>query len=414
MRVWCRRAACGRVVLAALASWMLGASPAIAQQADEFSIWLQGLRQEAATRGISTKTLDVALAHVQPIDRVIELDHRQPEFTQTFWDYLDKRVTPERIERARRLLHENYALLAKAEQRYGVPPRFLVAFWGLETNFGDYLGNFPVIDALATLAYDNRRSNFFRQQVFAALGIIDAGHANVQDMRGSWAGAMGHLQFIPTTYAQYAVDANGDGREDVWHSLPDVFYSGANYLNKLGWKRNQTWGREVRLPKDFRWSLARPEIKRPIAVWAALGVRRADGRRLPKASFDASVVLPQGYAGPAFLVYDNFQVILHWNRSVNYAIAVGHLADRMVGLPALRNGRQADNRALTRADAIELQQRLQAHGYDVGHADGVTGAKTWAAVRAYQQAQGLPADGYPSMSLLERLRRNAPAVPHQG
>jgi membrane-bound lytic murein transglycosylase B len=369
-----------------------------------FESWLAGLRREAQEQGVSPETLARALGQVRPIERVIELDRRQPEFTQTFWSYLDKRVTPERVARGRQLLEAHGALLRSVSARYGVQPHYLVAFWGLETNFGDVLGDFPVIDALATLAYDGRRDSFFRAQLLDALRILDAGHVSLGRMKGSWAGAMGQLQFIPSTFVRYAVDGDRDGRKDLWDTLPDVFASGANFLAGLGWNGDERWGREVRLPADFDWELAQLDLKKPLAAWSALGVRHASGAPLPQADMRAALVLPQGHAGPAFLVYDNFEAILGWNRSVNYAIAVGHLADRLIGLPPLSTGRGADNRPMSRDQTLELQQRLAALGYAVGEPDGVSGAQTRAAVRAYQRARGLKADGYPSVSLLEALR----------
>ncbi len=376
--------------------------------AEDFQQWLQDLRHEAATHGISADTLDSALRGVRPLPRVIELDRRQPEFTETFWNYLDKRVTARRIQEGRRLLHRHRALLADVERRYGIPPRYLVAFWGLETNYGSYLGSFPTVPALITLAYDLRRSHFFRSEALDALRIIDQGHVTPAAMQGSWAGAIGQLQFLPSTFLRYAVDGDGDGKKDVWHDIEDVFASGGHYLQQMGWKHGERWGREVRLPARFDWQLARLDIKKPLAAWSRLGVRRADGAPLPPADLRGAIVLPQGHAGPAFLVYDNFEVILKWNRSINYAIAVGHLADRLVGLPPLHNGRQADNRRLTRELALELQRRLNELGFDTGAADGIPGSRTRAAVRAYQKTAGLPVDGYPSLPLLEHLRR------HQG
>ena len=373
--------------------------------AEDFGQWLEQLRRDAAAQGISPATLDQALGYLAPLPRVIDLDRRQPEFTETFWNYLDKRVTKTRIAEGRRLLHRHRALLARVERRYGVPPRYLVAFWGLETHFGRYLGSFPTVRALATLAHDDRRSAFFRSELLDALRIIDQGHVAADAMKGSWAGAIGQLQFLPSTFLHHAVDGDGDGRKDVWHDLEDVFASGGHFLQQLGWKPGQRWGRPVRLPSRFDWSQARLEIRKPLAAWARLGVRRADGAPLPHGDLQAAIVLPQGHDGPAFLVYDNFRVILKWNRSLNYALAVGHLADRLVGHPPLRLGRTADNRRLSRDQAAELQRRLNALGYDAGVADGIPGSRTRAAVRAYQRAAGLPEDGYPSVSLLERLRR---------
>lgn len=396
-------------LLAGLAAWAGPGGPgARADEGDEaFRAWLQDVRREAREQGISEATLDTALDGVAPIRRVIELDRRQPEFTRTFGDYLERRVTPARIARGRRLLDKHRELLQAVRADYGVQPRFLVAFWGLETNFGDHLGSFPVIPAVATLAYDDRRGDFFRAQLLDALRIVEQGHIAADRMMGSWAGAMGHLQFIPSTFVAHAVDADGDGRKNIWADLRDVFASGANYLSDVGWKGDEIWGREVRLPDGFDWSLARLSVRKPIAAWAAMGVRRADGRALPRADMAGSIVLPQGHQGPAFLVYDNFRAIMRWNRSINYAVAVGHLADRIIGLPPLRTGGEADDTPLRREQALEIQRLLNALGFEAGEPDGIPGPKTRAAIRAFQRAQGRPADGHPSPALLKALRARA-------
>ena len=398
------------VPLAAAAQDAAEPSVDVPQDGPEFQRWLQELKDEATGQGVSRQTLETALQDVAPIGRVIELDRRQPEFTQTFWTYLGNRVTDARVERGRELLKRHRGLLEGVQAKYGVQPRFLIAFWGLETNFGDYLGSFPVIGSLATLAYDNRRSDFFRQQLLYALQIVDQGHIAANQMEGSWAGAMGHLQFIPSTFVRHAVDATGDGRKDIWSTLPDVFGSGANYLSNLGWNGDEIWGREVRLPDGFDWSLATLDVRKPLDAWARMGVTKADGRALSTPDgMQGSIVLPQGHDGPAFLVYENFRHILSWNRSINYAIAVGHLADRIVGLPPLQTGRDVDNRALSREQAMEMQRLLNELGFDAGTVDGLPGSQTRSAVREFQQSAGLPADGHPSVPLLERLRRRADA-----
>ena len=382
---------------------------AVAPRNDQpFEQWLQALRDEARNAGIGQGTLESALTGVAPVNRVIELDRRQPEFTQTFWTYMDKRVSEGRIARGRELLAKHRPLLERIEADYGVQPRFLIAFWGLETNFGDYLGSFQVIDALATLAYDQRRADFFRAQLLDALRIVDQGHVTAANMKGSWAGAMGHLQFIPSTFVGHAVDRTGDGRKDIWGTLPDVFASGANYLSNLGWEGDQLWGREVVLPDGFDLSQATLSVRKPLDAWAEMGVTKANGQPLSTPEgMQGSVVLPQGHNGPAFLVYENFRHILSWNRSISYAIAVGHLADRIVGLPPIQHGRDLDNRPLSFDQAEEMQRLLNQLGFDAGPVDGVPGSQTRAAIRRFQQANGLPADGYPSVSLLERLERTA-------
>lgn len=369
----------------------------------DFTAWLEGVRQEALARGISPATLDRVLTGLQPIPKVMELDQRQPEFVDTFLDYLDRRVTHSRIEEGRRQLEQHRALLAEIEQRYGVPPHILVALWGLETNYGSHLGDYPVPAALATLAYDQRRSQFFREQLFAALAILEAGHITPEAMKGSWAGAMGHLQFMPSTFIAYAVDADGDGRKDLWRSLPDAFASAANYLRRLGWRNDEIWGREVRLPEGFDWELARLGLTKPVNAWSAMGVRQADGSPLPRSEPAGAIVAPQGHKGPAFLVYPNFNLIMNWNRSLSYALAMCHLADRLRGLPELRLGQAARHERVSRQQVVDLQRQLKALGFEAGEADGVIGARTRAALKAFQRSVGLPQDGYPSPEVMARV-----------
>jgi membrane-bound lytic murein transglycosylase B len=369
----------------------------------DFYKWLENLRNEAKKAGISEKTLDAALGDLAPVRRVVELDRRQPEFTRSFRSYLRRRVTRERIYRGRALLEKHRALLENIYDQYGVAPRYLISFWGLETHFGDHMGGFQTVEALATLAYDRRRADFFRAELIHALKIIDHGHVQPQDMASSWAGAMGHMQFMPSTFNQYALDYTGNGRKDIWGSLPDAFASAANFLSRIGWQPDQNWGRQVRLPKDFDLSLATLDTKKSVEKWKNLGVQVADGTALANADTQASVVLPQGESGPAFLVFDNFRAIMRWNRSVNYAISVGHLADRIVGLPPVFFGPDAADETLSRNQIMEIQQNLNRLGFDAGQADGVAGPRTRAAIRAFQQNHDLAADGYPSAKLLERL-----------
>jgi membrane-bound lytic murein transglycosylase B len=409
---------CGFLWIAAVGATMLLASGQGYAQAREtvaakeqtarseqaFRDWVAALRDEAREKGISEATLDAALKDIAPAVRVIELDRRQPEFTQTFWTYLRRRVSEERTKRGREMLAKHRDLLDQIHARYGVAPRYLVAFWGLETNYGDYLGGFRVIDALATLAYDQRRAHFFRTELLSALQIIEEGHISPDGMKGSWAGAMGHMQFIPSTFMGHAVDHTGDGRKDIWGSLPDAFSSAANFLTNLGWRSGESWGREVRLPAGFDLMLATMNTRKTLAQWSALGVRRADGKPLPQEDMQGSIVLPQGHAGPAFLVYDNFRVIMRWNRSINYAISVGHLADRIVGLPEIAHGRGAEHEPLSRDEIEEIQQLLNRLGFDAGAEDGLPGPRTREAIQAFQKEQTLPADGYPTPVLLQRLR----------
>lgn len=302
---------------------------ALPAQAAEFDFWVQELRQEAAKRGISATTFDAALKGVRPNPRVLELDRSQPEFTLTFQEYLDRVVTPKRIETGREMLAKHRDLLREIGQKYGVQPRFILALWGIESDYGRKTGGFPVIEALATLAYDGRRSSFFRKELLAALHILEEKHVTPGAMLGSWAGAMGQCQFMPTSFRAYAVDYDGDGRRDIWTSKADVFASIANYLANYKWRGNQTWGRPVRLPADFDHAVADGKVEKPLEDWQRLGVRRTDGRDLPAAEMSGAIVLPSGADGPAYLVYHNYNAILYWNRSTYFAMAVGHLADQI-------------------------------------------------------------------------------------
>lgn len=378
-----------------------------------FQSWLKEFRAEAARKGISEATLVAALDSIQPVTRVVELDRKQPEFTQTFWRYLDSAVSDARVRDGTARLAENKELLARLESKYGVPGRFLVAFWGLETNYGRNLGGFNTPTALATLAFDGRRSGFFRTELFDALTIIDKGHVAAGKMVGSWAGAMGQTQFMPSTFLKHAVDETGDGRIDVWAQTPDALGSGANYLHNLGWDAKRGWGREVLLPKGFDLSLASldsgaSETLKPLSVWTSLGVTRADGKPLPKQELAAALILPMGMNGPAFLVYDNFRIILKWNRSISYALAIGHLSDRITGGAPIIASKISDD-PLSRAQVMQIQGVLKKFGYLQAEPDGTLGSATRRALRQYQQACRLPADGYANQKTVQLLRTAAEA-----
>lgn len=364
-----------------------------------FKAWVKEFQREAGKRGISAPTLDAAFVDVTVIPRVVELDRRQPEFTQSFWRYLDNAVTPARVAKGRALMQQHAKLLAEIERKTGVPGRYLVAFWGLESNYGGDIGSFSVVGALATLAFEGRRGPFFRSQLIDALTIIDRGHITPDAMRGSWAGAMGQTQFMPSVFLKHATDHDGDGRIDIWRSVPDALASAGHYLQDLGWDGSRSWGREVRLPQNFDLDnvsieVSASEVVKPLSQWAALGVRRADGGALPTVDVDAALILPAGTSGPAFLVYPNYRAILKWNRSTLYAIAVGHLADRLVGGGALMAARNVSP-ALPRADVVSLQEALIARGFlKAETADGVMGSATRNAVRAAQRQFGFPPDGF--------------------
>jgi membrane-bound lytic murein transglycosylase B len=302
------------------------AGPARAET-QPFSVWLDGVRQEALAEGISPETVATALDGLEPIARVIELDRRQIEGRITYKEYRDRLLSEERIERGRALLKEHRELLERVAADYGVQPRFIVALWGIETSYGSWAGSTPVIGALATLAYDGRRAAFFRSELLHALRILDEGHVKVENMMGSWAGAMGQSQFMPSSYVRNAIDYDGDGRRDIWGSLPDVFASIANYLANAGWNDRRTWGREVGLPAGLDAALDGLEVRRPLPDWHELGVRRADGTPLPVVALEASLLRTDDGQGPAYLVYDNFRVLMAWNRSTYFGLTVGQLAD---------------------------------------------------------------------------------------
>ena len=388
-----------------LALVFLGLSLTASAQQQPFNQWLEELRSEASQHGISDSTLDSALATItEPTPRVIELDQSQPEFVQTFGSYMNNRMSQARIERGQALLKEHSALFDRIQKEYGVQAHYLVSFWALESNFGDFTGGFSVINALATLAYDPRRSTFFRNELFTALEIIDNGHISVERMTGSWAGAMGQCQFMPSTFSNYAVDGDGDGRIDIWNSLPDVFASAANFLSKSGWTGDERWGREVILPADFDYLQSGTSIKKTVTQWDQLGILKADGSPLGYSDMKGSIVLPAGANGPIFLAYDNFRTTMVWNRSTFYAISVGHLADRFVGGGPIQHMPSKEERALSRNEVIELQGILNDMDIDTGTPDGILGSKTRAAVRTYQEQSGMPTDGYASFELLTMLR----------
>ena len=406
-----RHMACRLSVSALLA---ISALPAMAKVADSGAVLeapdgfeeckLQ-LQAKAIAAGVSAETAQEVMAKVEHVDRVIELDRKQPEFTTTFADYLNRRVNDDRVNKGRVLIKEHSALLERVTEATGVPAAYLVAFWGLETNFGSYFGKMSVPDSLTTLACDARRSTFFTEQLIAALRIIDEGAIPADQMEGSWAGAMGHVQFMPTVFLKHAVDADGDGRRDLWNSLPDAMMSAGRFLQSMNWDGDYRWGREVLLPENFDYSLADGR-RLDLSKWRELGITDAFGKPLAREDIKAALIVPAGHRGPAFLAYHNFKVIMGWNRSEFYAIAVGHLADRIAGAGMLQNPPPEDTPALSRDTILELQVALNERGYDAGKPDGITGPATRSAIRKYQHAEGLIADGFPGQELLDRLGLN--------
>lgn len=314
-------------LLSALFMLILLPGAAVANK-DSFQVWLAAFKKEALKKGISESVLESAFKGVKPLPRVIELDRKQPEGKMTFAQYKAKVISKERIAQGRKLYAQNRETLDAIAEKYGVPAPYILALWGMETSYGNNTGGFGVIPALATLAHDGRRSSFFRGELLAALRILDEGHIPLKDMKGSWAGAMGQNQFMPSSFHAFAVDEDGDGRRDIWTTRKDVFASTANYLNKSGWRGDERWGRPVKLPAKFPAKLTGTETRKSLKEWNKLGVRLPDGAELPDVeNMNASVVAPDGVGGPAFLAYHNFSVIMKWNRSNYFAVSVGTLAD---------------------------------------------------------------------------------------
>lgn len=368
--------------------WHAAANPA-------FDAWVQGFAARANARGISPDVVARAMGTARFIPEVVEKDRNQTEVKRSLEDYLAIAASDERIAQGRAALTRMGGTLRAIEARYGVPAHVVAAVWGLESFYGTRMGDVPVFSALSTLAFDGRRGAFFESQLIAALRIVAAGDVAAGNMLGSWAGAMGHTQFMPTSYLAYAVDFTGDGRRDIWGSDPsDALASTAAYLAKSGWQRGQPWGQEVQAPAALSGA------RKSAAEWAALGVTGADGG--PLRGSGAATLLHTG--GPAFLLYGNYHVILRYNNAQSYAIGVGHLSDRLAGAGPLRAGFGPDSAGMTIEQRRALQQRLAALGYDIGTPDGVIGAKTNAAISAYQAAAGLPVTGQPSLDLLARLR----------
>lgn len=366
-----------------------------------YDAWVAGFRGRAISRGVLAATYDNAFVSAGFLPDVIERDRNQTEFTRTTQDYLAIAASDERVSKGRAALARQSGVLAQIEGRYGVEAHVVAAVWGLESYYGERRGSVPVISALSTLAYDGRRGDFFEQQLVAALKILQNGDTTPGQMTGSWAGAMGHTQFIPTSYELFAVDFTGDGRRDIWSDDPaDALASTAAYLSKSGWTQGQPWGQEVRLPTGFNTGLAGRGKGR--SDWADLGVTAADGGGLNNYG-PASLILPAGANGPALLLYRNFNVILRYNNAENYAIGVGHLSDRLNGAGALRGNFPPDANGMTIDQRQQLQRKLTAAGFDTEGSDGVIGKKTTAAISAYQASRGLAVTGLPSLELLGML-----------
>ncbi len=374
---------------------------------NEFADWLTAFRVDALKAGITGRTFDRAMAGVTPDPDIIASDQNQPEFVKPVWEYLRGALSDKRVARGKVLLIEQKPLLNRLEKAYGVDRNVIVAIWGLESNYGDFMGTQKVVRSLATLAFEGRRPSFGRTQLIAALKIIQAGDVGPDGLLGSWAGAMGQTQFIPTTYLVHAVDFDGDGRRDIWTSIPDTLASTAHYLEVSGWEPGATWGYEVTMPVGFDYRHADMSVKRSVNEWRKIGLRRADGGAFAARDAEgaASLFLPAGHKGPAFLVLNNFKSILAYNASTSYALAVSLLADRFRGAGDIKGAWPLDERPLNRAEREELQTLLNHKGFELGEPDGIIGFNSRKAIRAYQISARLPADGYATSSLLERLRR---------
>lgn len=364
--------------------------------------WLRDLKQEAMSAGVSRQAVNITFKNARLLPRVVQMDRGQPEFITPFMDYMAKRVTRQKISQGREMLQQHASLLMRIEKQYGVPANLLVAFWGMETNYGANQGDFALPSALMTLAYDGRRASFFREQLIDVMRIVEAGHVPVKSLRGSWAGAMGHMQFMPSTMLRYGVDADGNGKINLKDSLPDALASAANYLSQVGWKASEPAMMEVTLPLEFDYALAQLTLKKTTDEWSALGVTKVDGSALPEVG-QAVILLPQGWQGPALMVFPNFEVVMDWNRSVNYALSVLHLSNNLLADSELQGGMVAVSEAMSFNQMWALQLKLNALGFDCGSPDGFPGLKTQAAIRQYQASQQLPQDGYASPDLLERL-----------
>lgn len=369
-----------------------------------FSRWIDGFRARARAAGIRDSVFDAAFKGVRYNTDVIQKDRNQSEFTKQIWEYLDSAASETRVRNGRDALRSNRRLLEEIEARYGVEAEVVTAIWGLESAYGSFRGDRPLVEALATLAFDGRRGRFFEQQLIAALKIIQSGDVAPSRMTGSWAGAMGHTQFIPTSFLSYAVDFRGDGKRDIWSDDPtDALASTAAYLKRFGWQKGQPWGVEVTLPRGFDYRQTGERIKKSPAEWAAMGVRDMDGRQVPNHGA-ASILLPAGAQGAAFMIFNNFHVIERYNTADAYVIGVGHLSDRIAGAGPLKSGWPRDDRNLRFAEKQEMQRLLTARGFNTQGVDGIIGPNTIQAIRGFQASVGMIPDGYASYEILRRLR----------
>jgi membrane-bound lytic murein transglycosylase B len=370
-----------------------------------FNDWKTAFRSVALAKGISAETLDSVFNTLQVDPEIIQRDKNQAEFSKPVWKYLETAISDARLERGKALFQEHQPLFQHIYETYGVEPEYVLAIWGIESNYGSNLGSKSVIRSLATLAYDGRRKAFAEQQLLATLGIIERGDIKADELIGSWAGAIGHTQFIPTTYEAFAVDFDGDGRRDLVNSIPDALASAANYLAKSGWKTSQRWGEEITLPDNFLWELADLKTPMTLSCWQHSGVEtNIAGEELAQGG-QGAVLLPAGYQGPAFMVYDNFKVIKRYNNANSYALAVAYLGDQLAGRSGVRSAWPVNDQPLSRSDKTSLQKILTAAGFDTKGVDGLIGPNSRAAIRAWQKSMTIPADGYVNQERFLQLKR---------
>ena len=379
--------------------------PHRAEAAQTFAQWIERFWSTARAVGIKRETYDLAFKGMTPDPKVIEAANFQPEYKKPIGEYVDRVVSDKRVTGGKQKLEENKALLDILEKRYGVDRTIIVAIWGVESNYGTQPGDMNVIRSLATLAYYNTKASFARQQLITALKILQRGDISVEAMNGSWAGAMGHTQFIPTTYQAYAVDYDGDGRRNIWSDVPDALASTASYLKHSNWQAGQTWGYEVTLPKGLNPKKYSERTLKSLGEWQKLGIRRVNGEAFPRPGDKAGLYAPAGTAGPVFLVLNNFRSILRYNNATSYALGVGHLSDRLKGYGPFVHPWPTDENHLSLDQRVELQKLLVAKGLLVGDTDGIIGPATLEAVKTFQRGKGMPIDGFPSRTILEMLRK---------
>jgi membrane-bound lytic murein transglycosylase B len=392
-----------RITLFAATTALL-AGPAVAQDGG-FRDCLQNIKADALKQGVPAAIADRAFQGLTPDQKVVDLDNRQPEFSLTYAKYVGGTVSADRIAKGQQRMAQHRQLLDALQAEYGVPPQYLMAFWGIETNYGTYMGDFRVVRSVATLACMTKRQAFFSNETVQALRILNMNHMTGEQMRGSWAGAMGNMQFMPSTFTRWAVDRDGNGRIDIWNSLPDAFASAANFLRGIGWKPGLPSSEEVFLPRGFPLDQADTTVEKPVKAWAAMGVKKPGGAALPASDEPASILLPAGFRGPAFIIYPNFKAVMNWNRSTLYALSVGILARQIAGGPGVQQAAPDDDQPISRETVIDIQNRLIRLGLYKDDADGLLGPKTRSALRLFQQQQALPADGHPTQEAIRRLQQ---------